>query len=88
MPELLEDSLVGDMGFNMVDIIPDVCMVYIKYPLESMGLAYLPTFTIKKSTINVKVNIPYMDPMGIGIYFQKYNFRPQKKMTKCLDTSD
>ena len=36
------------------------------YPIGSMGLAYLPTFTIKIIKINqMDVNVPYTDPMGI-----------------------
>ena len=31
-------------------------------PIGSMGLGYLPTFTIKIN--QMWVNIPYMDPMG------------------------
>ena len=34
------------------------------YPKQSMGLVYLPTFTIKIS--QMWVNTPYMDDMGMG----------------------
>ena len=33
-------------------------------PIESMGLVYLPTFTIKKSTIHVGKYTSPMDGMG------------------------
>ena len=34
--------------------------------IGSMGLVYLPTFTMKIN--QMWVNIPYMDPMGMELY--------------------
>ena len=70
-----------NMGFNMVAN-PRCLYGLYKIPLkESMGLVCLPAATMKKSTINVKVNYTIHGSYGyrIGIYFPKYNFRPQKK---------
>ena len=36
--------------------------------------------------INVQVNIPYIDPMGIGIYTKPIPFQPFQRPISCGDT--
>ena len=77
-----------NMGFNMVAN-PRCLYGLYKIPLkESMGLVCLPAATMKKSTINVKVNYTIHGSYGYRNLFSKIQFSPTKKMTKCLDTSD
>ena len=64
-----------NMGFNMV---------YIKNPLESMGLVCLPAATMKKSTINVKVNYTIHGSYGYRNLFSKIQFSPTKKNDKMF----
>ena len=54
-------------------------------PIESMGLVYLPTFTMKIN--QVQVNIPYMDGMGKGRKPLKSNTMSQVTQKSSLKKS-
>ena len=40
-------------------------------PIASMGLVYLPTFTININHSCIWVNMPYMDGMGMDVMARK-----------------